>query len=149
MLDCYSSIGNNQWMSKQSHKANLIKDSTLEDFSEWDFRQDDPPNPDKDPISRITTPFAEGTKEVTRFEVRQGQVHTIISQQVDMSLGEVYHVLTHGKAYEATFDVRIARGRLGQIYEYSFIYRKYRYRGHNRRYLSILYWHFIDSIPWE
>lgn len=118
MLDCYSSIGNNQWMSKQSHEANLIKDSTLEDFSAWDFRQDDPPSPDKDPISRITTPFAEGTKEVTRFEVRQGQVHTIISQQVDMSLGEVYHVLTHGKAYEATFDVRIGRGRLGHIYEY-------------------------------
>ena len=118
MLDCYSSIGNNQWMSTQSHQANLIKDSTLEDFSEWTFRQDDQPSADKDPISRQNTPFAQGNKEVTRFEVKQGQVHTIISQQVDMSLGEVYHVLTHGKAYEATFDVRIGRGRQGQIFEY-------------------------------
>tara|TARA_R110000822_G_scaffold109181_2_gene238991 strand:+ start:30937 stop:35637 length:4701 start_codon:yes stop_codon:yes gene_type:complete len=118
MLDCYSSIGNNQWMSKQSQEANLIQGGTLEDFSLWNFRQDSEPNPEKDPITRTLTPFAEGEKEVTRFEVRQGQVHTIISQPVDMSLGEVYHVLTHGKAYEATLDVRIGRGRLGQIYEY-------------------------------
>jgi len=118
MIDCYSSIGNNQWMSKQSHEANLIQDSTLEDFSAWNFRQDSTPSAGKDPISRTLTPFAEGEKEVTRFEVLQGQVHTIISQQVDINLGEVYHVLTHGKAFEATFDVRIGRGRLGQIYEY-------------------------------
>ena len=118
MFDCYSSIGNNQWMSKQSTNANLIKGGTLEDFSQWTFAQDAKPNPDKDPIARTITPFAEGEKTVTRFEVKQGQVHTIISQQVNLSLGEVYHLLTHGKAYEATFDFRLGRGRGGQIFEY-------------------------------
>ena len=123
MYDSYSGIGYNSWQYSDRVSANILKSSNLagpagilSPAGVWEVLYKKDPTPD--PISQRMEGFGESSEPVTRFELIQGQQSVTLRQPVPFRLGQDYYVYTHGKAYEATFDFRVGRGRAGIVFEY-------------------------------
>ena len=123
MYDCYSGIGYNSWKYDSTVNANILKSPQLtgrngvfNSAGNWEvlYKEDPIPNP----ISVRAEGFGRSTEPVTRFELVKGQQAVTIRQEVPLSLGGSYYLYTNGKAYESTFDFRVARGRNGIPFEY-------------------------------
>jgi hypothetical protein len=117
MRDCYSGIGFNQWRYTNAQDANLLKSPTLDNLNDWTVMYAEDNN--EGVITRFTDSMAEGTVDVTKFELTAGQQQVTLRQRVpEIALGQVYTMYAEGKAHNATMDFRLARGRNGIVFEY-------------------------------
>lgn len=118
MFDSYSSIGYNSWMYDNMVDANILQSPTLNNLNDWEISYKVPEDPSNPAMSRQEVSVEGSQKQVTRFELTKGQQGVTLRQQAPLRLGENYYLYTNGKAYGATFDFRIGRGRQGVTFEY-------------------------------
>ena len=118
MFDCYSGIGYNSWKYDSTVDANILQSPTLNNLNDWNVTYKVPDDVNNPAVSQEEVNLEGSVAQRTRFELTKGQQGVTISQRVPLRLGENYYLYTNGKAYEATFDFRIGRGRDGLIFEY-------------------------------
>ena len=118
MYDSFSGIGFNSWKYRNMVDANIIKSPTLDNLNDWEITFAVPEDPSNPMMTSRTEVFGEQSKTVTKFEQTKGQQNVTLRQKVDINLGDDYFLYTNGRAYQATFDFRIGRGRGGVIFEY-------------------------------
>jgi len=117
MWDCYSGLGFNQWKYDNHVDANLLVNPTLKTTSGWTVNYLHTPSAGM--VTRTTDTMAEGEVDITKFELVAGQEQVTLRQRLpEMELGGVYTLYTNGKAYNATMDIRIARGKNNVPLEY-------------------------------
>jgi len=116
MWDCYSGIGFNQWKYDNVVDANLLTNPTLKNLNGWTVNYLNNVSGAIQPQTDITS---EGEIDITKFELLKGQQQVTLRQSLPtMELGGVYTFYTNGKAYNATMDIRISRGRNDVPVEY-------------------------------
>ena len=108
MWDCYSGIGFNQWKYDNMVEANLLQNPTLKNLKGWTVNY---LNDVSGAVQPTTDTVAQGTIDITKFELIKGQQQVTLRQALPtMELGGVYTFYTNGKAHNATMDIRISRG---------------------------------------
>jgi len=117
MWDCYSSIGFNQWKYDNQVDANLLVNPTLNSMLGWTVNYLH--NLQEGMVTQTTDTTSEGEVDITKFELVAGQEQVTLRQRLtEMKLGGVYTLYTNGKAYNATIDIRISRGKNDVPLEY-------------------------------